>query len=137
LSQSEDTWPSPLASVASGVRRRPWLIPLVAIIAGVLALGISTLVPDKYEASSKLLFQPTDPPPRIDPASPGPDAPSTPERTAATNLALASAAADATTVRVKRRLRTVSCAIASSSCPRVRRTSSPSPRPERRRTKPP
>jgi receptor protein-tyrosine kinase len=106
LSQSEDTWPSPLASVASGVRRRPWLIPLVAIIAGVLALGISTLVPDKYEASSKLLFQPTDPPPRIDPASPGPDAPSTPERTAATNLALASAAADATTVRVKRRLRT-------------------------------
>ena len=106
MSQSEDTWPSPLATLASGVRRRPWLIPLVAIIAGALALGISTLVPDKYEASSKLLFQPTDPPPRIDPASPGPDSPSTPERTAATNLALASAAADATTVRVKRSLRT-------------------------------
>ena len=105
MNQPENTWPSPLSSVASAVRRRPWLVPLVAIIAGVLALGMSSLVPDKYVASSKLLLQPSDPPPRIDPAATATDIPSTPERTAATNLELAAAAADATTVRVKQRLR--------------------------------
>lgn len=106
MSQPENTWPSPVSSVMSGVRRRPWLIPLVAIIAGALALGISSLVPNTYEATSRLLLQPTDPPPRVDPASAGPDATSTPERTAATNLALTSAAADAITLRVKRSMRT-------------------------------
>jgi capsular exopolysaccharide synthesis family protein len=102
---TDNTWPTTVSTVASGVRRRPWLIPLVAFVVGALAYGISTQIPDKYEATSRLLFQPVDPAPRVDPATPGPDASSTPERTAATNLALASAAADASTVTVRDKLR--------------------------------
>jgi capsular exopolysaccharide synthesis family protein len=105
MPSTDNTWPTTVSTVASGVRRRPWLIPLVALVVGALAYGISTQIPDKYEATSRLLFQPVDPAPRVDPATPGPDASSTPERTAATNLALASAAADATTVTVRDKLR--------------------------------
>ena len=105
MPQSENTWPTTVSTVTSGVRRRPWLIPVVAIVVGALTFAVSSLMPSKYEATARLVFQPTDPAPRIDPTTSGPEVSSTPERTAATNLALAEAAADASAPVVRRRLR--------------------------------
>ena len=76
--------------VLRALRRRWRLILLVTLVSGGLALGVSLLMPDRYEASADLLFHPADPAPNIDPNKPLPDSSQAPERVAATNLALAS-----------------------------------------------
>jgi capsular exopolysaccharide synthesis family protein len=77
-----------LASVLAELRRRAWLIFLCTFLSAGLAFGLSQLLDERYEATADLLFVETNP--------------NAPERTAATNLALASL--DAVMVRVKRRL---------------------------------
>jgi polysaccharide biosynthesis transport protein len=77
-----------LATVLAELRRRTWLIVLCTVLSAVAAYAISQLLDERYEATADLLFQESDP--------------SSPERTAATNLALASL--DAVMFRVKRRL---------------------------------
>lgn len=77
-----------LAAVLAELRRRAWLIVLCTLLSAGLAFGLSQLVDERYEASADLLFVETNP--------------NAPERTAATNLALASL--DAVMFRVKRRL---------------------------------
>ncbi len=85
------------------VKRRLWLILAIAATAAGLAYGWSLQQEDQFDASSKLLFRPEEPTPRIDPDEPLPEPSRAPERVAATNLALASL--DSVTVRVKQRLR--------------------------------
>ena len=84
------------------LKDRRWLILAVAVVAAALAFGLSSLQPDRFEASAGLLFRETDPIPTVNPEEPQPEQSATPERIAATNLALASI--DAVTVRVRRRL---------------------------------
>lgn len=87
--------------VLRALRRRWRLILLVTLVSGGLALGVSLLMPDRYEASADLLFHPADPAPNIDPNEPLPDSSQAPERVAATNLALASLDRVATLVETK------------------------------------
>jgi polysaccharide biosynthesis transport protein len=91
-----------LASFLRVIRRRRWLIVGTAVAAALLALGFSLLQEDRYEAEASLLFQAAQAPPRIDPNEPPPDVPESPERAAATNLAIASL--EVVTVRAKQRL---------------------------------
>jgi uncharacterized protein involved in exopolysaccharide biosynthesis len=65
-----------LASVLAELRRRAWLIFLCTFLSAGLAFGLSQLLDERYEATADLLFVETNP--------------NAPERTAATNLALAS-----------------------------------------------
>jgi capsular exopolysaccharide synthesis family protein len=85
--------------------RKHWrLIALVTALSAGLALGVSLIMPDRYEASADLLFREADPAPNIDPNEPLPDRSQAPERTAATNLALASLDKVATRVETKLKL---------------------------------
>jgi polysaccharide biosynthesis transport protein len=77
-----------LATVLGELRRRMWLILLCTFLSAGLAFGLSQLMDERYEATADLLFVETNP--------------NAPERTAATNLALASL--DAVMFRVKERL---------------------------------
>ena len=77
-----------LAGLLAEVRRRAWLVVLCTLSAAVLAFGISQLIDERYEATADLLFAEEDP--------------DSPERTAATNLELASL--DSVMFRVKRRI---------------------------------
>jgi capsular exopolysaccharide synthesis family protein len=90
-----------LPAVMKALRRRWRLIALVTILSAGVALGVSLVLPDKYEASADLLFSEADPPPNIDPSEPLPDRSQAPERIAATNLALASLDKVATRVETK------------------------------------
>jgi capsular exopolysaccharide synthesis family protein len=86
------------------LKERRWLILGVALAAAVLTFALSSLQPDRYKASADLLFRETDPIPTVNPDEPQPEQSATPERIAATNLALSSL--DTVTVRVRRRLNT-------------------------------
>ena len=77
-----------LAGLLAEVRRRAWLVVLCTLAAAGLAFGISQLIDERYEATADLLFAEEDP--------------NSPERTAATNLELASL--DSVMFRVKRRI---------------------------------
>jgi polysaccharide biosynthesis transport protein len=90
-----------LQAVTKALRRRWRLIALVTVLSAGVALGVSLVLPDKYEASADLLFREADPPPNIDPTEPLPDRSQAPERIAATNLALASLDKVATRVETK------------------------------------
>lgn len=81
------------------LRRRAKLIAAITIAAAALAFAISTLLPDRYDASADLLFRAPTPAPKINPNE-NEEANSEPERVAATNLALASL--DVVAVRVKK-----------------------------------
>jgi len=86
------------------LRRRAVMIVGIAVGAAVLAYGISSLFPDRYDASADVLFhQPAGTPP-INPNEPSNESNAEPERVAATNLALAQL--DIIAVRVKQRLDT-------------------------------
>jgi succinoglycan biosynthesis transport protein ExoP len=87
--------------VLRALSRRWRLILLVTVVSAGLALGVSLLMPDRYEASADLLFRQADPAPNIDPNEPLPDTSQAPERVAATNLALASLDRVATLVETK------------------------------------
>src|ERR671916_1773751 len=92
-----------IAKLLSTVRRRLWLIVLIGVLAAGLAFGISSFLPDRYDASADLLFKQADPAPRVNPSEPLPDIADAPDRLAATNLALASL--DTVVLRVQRELR--------------------------------
>jgi polysaccharide biosynthesis transport protein len=83
------------------VRARRWLIAGIAVAAAVLALAASLAQPSQYRASADLLFGRTSNAADVV-AGGAVDTGQTPERTAATNLALASL--DTVAARVKRRL---------------------------------
>jgi uncharacterized protein involved in exopolysaccharide biosynthesis len=91
-----------LASFIAIIRRRRWLVLGVALAAAVLATGLSLLQADRYEASADLQFRQDERIPSVDPAEPPPDPTESPERIAATNLALASL--DKVAARVRERL---------------------------------
>jgi capsular exopolysaccharide synthesis family protein len=76
-----------IAAMLSDLRRRAWLILATTVAAAALAFGFSLLQPDRYEATTNLLFT-------------GDQNAGAPERTAATNLALATS--DAVVLRVQR-----------------------------------
>ena len=78
-----------LAGLLAELRRRAWLVLAITAAAAVLAFLASQLQDDRYEATAELLFR----------GEPNANAP---ERSAATNLALANL--DAVLVRVRRRL---------------------------------
>jgi len=82
--------PLDFSTFVAVVRRRAKLIAGIAVAAALLAFGVSSLMPDRYDASSNVLFGPPETPPQIDPDAPLPDVSIEPERQAATNLALAS-----------------------------------------------
>jgi succinoglycan biosynthesis transport protein ExoP len=86
------------------LRRRARLIIGIALAAAVLAFGISTLFPDRYEASADLLFHQPSGPVLVNPNEPGSEVSAEPERVAATNLALASL--DIVAVRVEQSIDT-------------------------------
>src|SRR5687767_12073749 len=65
-----------LAGLLAELRRRAWLIALCTLAAAGIAFGISQVLDKRYEATADLLF--------------AEENPNAPERTAATNLALAS-----------------------------------------------
>jgi capsular exopolysaccharide synthesis family protein len=92
-----------LAGYGALIRRRLKLVVAIAIGAAALAFGVSLLQDDTYEATSDLLFTQDEPTPRVDPQEAPPDAAESPERVAATNLALASLDRVATNVRRKLR----------------------------------
>jgi polysaccharide biosynthesis transport protein len=81
------------------LKRRARLIVGIALGAAALAFGISSLFPDRYDASADVLFHQPSGPPLVNPNEPGPEVSAEPERVAATNLALASL--DVVAVRVK------------------------------------
>lgn len=82
--------------------RRHWrLVALVTLVSASVALAVSLVLPERYEASADLLFGEAEPPPNIDPNEPLPDRTQSPERVAATNLALASLEKVATRVETK------------------------------------
>jgi capsular exopolysaccharide synthesis family protein len=91
-----------LATFVEILRRRKWLILGVAILAGVLAGGLSLLQEDRYKASADLQFRQDERTPSVDPQEPPPDPTESPERIAATNLELASL--DKVAARVRERL---------------------------------
>ena len=93
-----------LGTALVALRRRWWLPLAAAVIAAALAVAVSLAQPERYKAEASLLFREPDPPPRVDPSEPAPEANQAPERTAATNLALASV--DQVAFRVKNELRT-------------------------------
>jgi succinoglycan biosynthesis transport protein ExoP len=97
-----DQQPLDFSTFVSVIRRRAWLIAGIAVAAAALAFGISSLMSDRYDASSNVLFGQPESPPRIDPEEPLPDVSAEPERLAATNLALASL--DVVALRVKQRI---------------------------------
>ncbi len=82
--------PLDFSTFVAVVRRRAKLIAGIAVAAALLAFGVSSLMPDRYDASSNVLFGQPETPPQIDPNAPLPDVSIEPERQAATNLALAS-----------------------------------------------
>jgi len=82
--------PLDFSTFVAAVRRHAWLIVGIAVAAAVLAFGVSSLLPDRYDASANVLFEQAASPPQIDPDAPPPDVSAEPERIAATNLALAS-----------------------------------------------
>jgi polysaccharide biosynthesis transport protein len=90
--------------VVRALSRRWRLIALITIVSAGLALGVSLILPDRYEASADLLFREADPAPNIDPNEPLPERSQAPERIAATNLALASL--DRVATRVETKLKT-------------------------------
>ncbi|HEY5709985.1 MAG TPA: polysaccharide biosynthesis tyrosine autokinase [Solirubrobacterales bacterium] len=94
--------PLDFSTFVAVVRRRAKLIAGIAAAAALLAFGVSSLMPDRYDASSNVLFGPPESPPQIDPNAPLPDISSEPERVAATNLALASL--DVVALRVQERI---------------------------------
>lgn len=71
------------------LRRRAKLIVGIAVAAALLAFGISSLLPDRYDASADLLFHEPSPTPVVNPSE-NDESNTEPERVAATNLALAS-----------------------------------------------
>ena len=86
--------------------RKSWpLIVALTLVSAVAGCAVSSMQPDRYDATAKLLYRPTDPVPQIDPAAEPPENPASAESIAATNLELASAAADRAAPAVKRRLR--------------------------------
>ena len=91
-----------LATVLGTIRRRIKLVLAVAIAAAALATGLSLLQDDRYEASADLQFSQEESAPSVDPAEPPADPTESPERIAATNLALASL--DTVGVRARERL---------------------------------
>jgi polysaccharide biosynthesis transport protein len=91
-----------LASFLAIIRRRRWLVLGIALAAAVLATGLSLLQADRYEAKADLQFRQDERVPSVDPAEPPPDPTESPERIAATNLALASL--DKVAARVRERL---------------------------------
>ena len=91
-----------LATVLGTIRRRIKLVLAVAIAAAALATGLSLLQADRYEASADLQFSQDERAPSVDPAEPPADPTESPERIAATNLALASL--DTVGVRARERL---------------------------------
>jgi capsular exopolysaccharide synthesis family protein len=91
-----------LAGVIDILRRRKWLILSVALLAGALAGGLSLLQADRYKASADLQFRQDERTPSVNPQEPPPDQTESPERIAATNLALASL--DKVAARVRERL---------------------------------
>jgi polysaccharide biosynthesis transport protein len=91
-----------LAGFVAIIRRRKWLVIAIAIGTAVLAAGFSLLQADRYEANADLQFRQDERTPPVNPAEPLPDPVISPERIAATNLALASL--DKVTARVKQRL---------------------------------
>jgi len=97
-----DRPPLDLTALVGILRRRKWLILGTATLAAALAFGLSSLQAERYEAVASLLFRQAEPPPRIDPDEPPPDLANSPERVAATNLALASL--ETVTARARRRL---------------------------------
>jgi polysaccharide biosynthesis transport protein len=85
--------------------KRSWpLILALILVTGYAAYVVSWLQPESYQATAKLLFRPTDPPPQIDPNAPPPENPASAESISATNLELAAAAADRSAARVAQRL---------------------------------
>ena len=94
--------PLDFSTFVAVVRRRARLIAGIAVAAALLAFGVSSLMPDRYDASSNVLFGQPETPPQIDPNAPLPDISSEPERVAATNLALASL--DVVALRVQERI---------------------------------
>ena len=91
-----------LASFFAILRRRKWIVIGVTILAAALAGGLSLLQEDRYEASADLQFRQDERVPSVNPQEPPPDPTESPERIAATNLALASL--DKVTARVRERL---------------------------------
>jgi polysaccharide biosynthesis transport protein len=91
-----------LATFVDIMRRRRWLIVGVALAAALLAGGISLLQADRYKASADLQFGQDERTPSVNPQQAPPDRTESPERIAATNLALASL--DKVTARVRQRL---------------------------------
>jgi capsular exopolysaccharide synthesis family protein len=94
--------PLDLSSFIALIKRRARLIVGIAIGAAVIAFAISSLLPDRFDASATVLFSQPENPPQVDPDAPPPDVSAEPERVAATNLALASL--DIVSVRVKERI---------------------------------
>jgi succinoglycan biosynthesis transport protein ExoP len=86
------------------LRRRARLIIGIGLAAAVLAFAISSLFPDRYDASADLLFHQPSGPVLVNPNEPGSEVSAEPERVAATNLALASL--DIVAVRVKQSIDT-------------------------------
>ena len=84
------------------IRRRIWLVLAIALGTAVLALTFSLLQDDRYEATADLQFSQDERPPAVNPNEPLPDPSVSPERIAATNLALAELAKVG--ARVKQRL---------------------------------
>lgn len=104
MTEQQPQQPFDVATVLTAVRRRWWLVLLTALAAAAIALGLSLLQPERYQADASLLFREPQPLPRVNPSEPPPDRTETPERTAATNLALASL--DRVALRVKQKLNT-------------------------------
>jgi uncharacterized protein involved in exopolysaccharide biosynthesis len=84
------------------VRARRWLIAAIVVVAAVLALVASLAQSDRYTASADLLFGKTTNADAVI-AGAATDTGETPERAAATNLALAGL--DTVATRVKQRFR--------------------------------
>jgi polysaccharide biosynthesis transport protein len=85
------------------LRRRARLILGIALAAAVLAFVVSSLLPDKYDASSDVLFRQPAQTPKVNVNEPQ-EVSSEPERIAATNLALASL--DQVAFRVAKKIET-------------------------------
>lgn len=91
-----------LAGFVGIIRRRIWLVLGIAVATAALATVFSLLQDSRYEANADLQFRQDERTPAVNPAEPLPDPTVSPERIAATNLALASL--DKVTARVKQRL---------------------------------
>lgn len=86
------------------LRRRALMIACIAIGAAGLAYAVSSLLPNRYDASADVLFHQPQGTPPVNPNEPSNESSAEPERVAATNLALASL--DVVAIRVKQSLDT-------------------------------